>query len=103
MRHAARADGNQAEIVDALRRAGYVVWHIKHPVDLLVRCRGAWLPMEVKDPTQRWKLTDDQVQFVTLAGDAPVAIVTDPEGALRACAAVDAGKDWADVAGAVRC
>lgn len=89
MRHAARADGNQAEIVEALRKAGYVVWNIRWPVDLLVRCRSAWLPMEVKDPAQRWRLTDDQVQFTMTAGNCPVAVVTDIEGALRACAAVD--------------
>jgi hypothetical protein len=89
VRHAARADGNQAQIVEALRKAGYVVWNIRWPVDLLVRCRYAWLPMEVKDPAQRWRLTDDQVQFTMTAGNCPVAVVTDIEGALRACAAVD--------------
>jgi hypothetical protein len=45
--------------------------------------------MEVKDPAQRWRLTDDQVQFTMTAGNCPVAVVTDIEGALRACAAVD--------------
>lgn len=99
MRNAARADENQRAIVGALRKAGYVVWHIKWPVDLLVRCKRAWLPIEVKNDARGWELTEDQRQFVTLAGDAPVAVVTDAAGALRACAVVDRGGDWAEVCG----
>jgi len=95
MRRAARADGNQALIVEALRKEGHVVWHIKWPVDLLVRpARGTrWLPMEVKDSSQAWRLTDDQVAFLNLAGDCPAAVVTDVDGALRAVAAVCGGDD----------
>lgn len=90
MRHAARADDNQAEIVKALREAGHVVWHIKWPVDLLVRpARGNhWLPMEVKDGSKRWEYTEDQRQFMLLAGECPVATVTDVDSALRAVQAV---------------
>jgi hypothetical protein len=90
MRHAARADDNQPEIVKALREIGCVVWNIKWPVDLLVRPpRGThWLPMEVKDGAKRWTLTEDQVQFTMLAGECPVAVVTDVDSALRAVRAV---------------
>jgi len=91
-RHAARTDGNEAEIVEALRKIGCVVWRIRHPVDLLVRPRrgSRWLPMEVKDPANRnWRLTDDQVQFVTTAGDCPVSVVTDIESAIRAVEALE--------------
>ena len=86
MRNAARADANQPQIVEALRSAGYVVWHIKWPVDLLVGYPGGWLPMEVKDgakPPSARALTDDQVQFMQTA-PGHTAVVTDPEGAIRA-------------------
>ena len=36
MRHAARVDANQIQIVSALRAAGAYVWIIGLPVDLLV-------------------------------------------------------------------
>ena len=87
MRTAARNDDNQTKIVSALREAGFVVWIIRWPVDLLVRCNKAWLPMEVKDgdkPPSARELTPDQAQFVSSAGLAPVAVVTDIESALRA-------------------
>ena len=86
MRTAARADDNQTEIVAALRAAGFVVWNIKWPVDLLVGCGPAWLPMEVKDgskPPSARKLTEDQAMFFGLGG-GPTALVTDVESALRA-------------------
>jgi hypothetical protein len=89
-RYAARKDPNQSEIVAALREFGCVVWDIGWPVDLLVRPpRGThWLPMEVKNPLVKWALTEDQVQFTMLAGECPVAVVTDVESALRAVRAV---------------
>ena len=89
MRHAARADDNQAEIVKALREAGHVVYNIKWPVDLLVRPRAGtrWLPMEVKSG-RTWSYTEDQRQFMLLAGDCPVATVTDVQSALRAVNAI---------------
>jgi hypothetical protein len=40
MRHAARTDATQSEIVDALRKAGAYVWIIGLPVDLLVGVGG---------------------------------------------------------------
>ena len=95
MRNAARSDENQGEIVEALRKAGHVVWCIKWPVDLLVRpARGThWLPMEIKDGSKRWQLTEDQTQFVMTAGDCPVAVVTDVQSALRAVAAIEKAGD----------
>lgn len=36
MRHAARVDNNQTEIIDALRKCGMSVEYIKKPFDLLV-------------------------------------------------------------------
>lgn len=81
-RTAARKDANQDEIVEALQAAGCVVWNIRWPVDLLVRTHFGWLPMEVK--TKNGRITDDQSEFIATAGDCPVALVRDVEGALRA-------------------
>lgn len=86
MRTAARTDDNQAEIVAALRAAGYVVWVIKWPVDLLVGTGKAWIAMEVKDcskPPSAQKLTPNQELFFALGG-GPMAVVNDVESALRA-------------------
>ena len=96
MRTAARADENERAIVHALQQAGHVVWRIRWPVDLLIRpARGTrWLPMEVKNPDNRSaSLTDDQRQFILLAGNCPVAVVSDVEGALRAVQAVIEAND----------
>jgi hypothetical protein len=95
VRNAARADANQQEIVAALRTAGYVVWNIKWPVDLLVGYgrgdgTGGWLLMEVKDgskPPSARALTTDQQQFFRTA-PGPAAVVTDVESALRAVRAL---------------
>lgn len=89
-RYAAKADANQPEIVAALRQAGFVVWHIKWPVDLLVGCGSAWLPMEIKDgqkPPSARKLTEDQELFLATGG-GPISVVTDAEGAVRAARAI---------------
>lgn len=93
MRTAARADDNQTEIVAALRAAGYIVWNIRWPVDLLVGTGERWLPMEVKDgtkPPSARKLTADQERFFA-AGGGPIALVTDAESAIRAARAVAGG------------
>lgn len=86
MRHAARTDANHAEIAAALRAAGYGVWYIRWPVDMLVATGGGWLLLEVKTPGGR--LTDDQADLVRRAGVCPVAVVSDVESALRACRAI---------------
>ena len=49
MRHAARVDGNQAEIVAALRASGASVFVLKLPVDLLVGYAGKTALVEIKD------------------------------------------------------
>lgn len=82
MRYAARTDENQKEIVQALRDAGYIVWLIKWPVDLLVGYPGGWLPMEVKR-AKGWRITDDQTEFFKSA-PGPYALVNDAESAIRA-------------------
>lgn len=90
MRTAARADDNQTAIVAALRAEGFVVWHIRWPVDLLVGCGRGWMPMEVKDgakPPSARQLTEDQRDFIA-AGGGPIAVVTDITSALTAARAL---------------
>lgn len=82
-RYAAKPDGNQTEIVEALRAAGYVVWIIGWPVDLLVGTGKAWLPMEVKMPGKDTQLTANQRKFIAVGG-GPISVVSDAEAAVRA-------------------
>lgn len=62
MRHAARADATQAEIVKALRACGCSVYVAKLPLDLLVCVRGETLLVEVKEEGGR--LTKVQEAFL---------------------------------------
>lgn len=81
-RYDARTDANERQIVDALQAAGYVVWQIRWPVDLLVGTpSGRWLPMEVK--TAKGRLTEDQERFIATAGNCPTSVVRDAESAIR--------------------
>ena len=64
MRIAAKVDGNQAEIVDALRKIGCSVQPLhmvgKGCPDLLVGISGRTYPVEIKNGS---KLTDAQVKW----------------------------------------
>lgn len=89
MRHAARVDSNQAEIVEALRKAGASVWIIGLPVDLLVGYRGHSMLMECKTLTGKRnpkpaRHTQLQKDFMLNWTGGPVSTVTDIEGALTA-------------------
>lgn len=64
MRRAAKQDGNQGDIIKALKAAGIQVEPIGKPVDLLVCCRGETSLVEVKNPDGRDRLTKDQVEFI---------------------------------------
>ena len=93
MRRAARVDGNQRQIVAALRAIGCTVQTL-HTVgkgcpDILVGCRGTNLLMEIKDgdkPTSRRQLTEDEAAWHE-AWRGQVLIVATIE---QAIAAVDA-------------
>jgi hypothetical protein len=71
MRRAARVDGNQAEIVEALRGIPDLSVLVLSDVgdgcpDISVGYRGANFYFEIKDPSQpkhRHELTDDQKKF----------------------------------------
>lgn len=84
MRRAAKVDGTQPAIVDALRKVGAWVLHL-HQVgqgcpDLLIWNRGKYLLVECKSGG---KLNKQQVEFIAQC-PGEVAVVRTPEEALRA-------------------
>lgn len=91
MRHAARVDATQEQIVSALRAAGARVWIIGLPVDLLVGYRGRLCLIECKSPGGR--KTALQTRFMAEWADMPVSLVDGPEAALRALAVLTADMD----------
>ena len=88
MRHAARVDASQAEIVAALRAAGAYVWIAGLPLDLIVGFQGKTALVEVKTMTgvkkrKQSSYTALQTAFMRDWTGDTVATVTDAEGALR--------------------
>ena len=86
LRYAAKRDANEAEIVEALRKAGCTVEIVDQPCDLLVgRARLNYM-LEVKDGAKALsarRLTDKERKFhATWTGQ--IAIVESAEEALRA-------------------
>ena len=89
-RRAPKTDRNQAEIVDALRKAGVVV-HPTHMVgagfpDLVCGYRGRTELLECKDgnaPPSARKLTPAQQEFIASWPGSPVHVVLSAEDALR--------------------
>ena len=72
MRHVIRrtaTDGNQPEIVAAMRKVGAVVFIIGQPFDLLVWFRSEWHVLEVKEP--KGKLTKGQQESLGQIESAP--------------------------------
>lgn len=92
MRHAARTDANQTEIIKALKDCGVKVEIIGLPVDLLTWSRffcphckeeikeGRVMPVEVK--TEDGTFTKQQVEFMA-AWPGPVPVVRTPEEAVN--------------------
>ena len=81
MRHAARTDASQAEVVKALRAIGAQVYYVKLPLDLLVAYRSRTFLVEVKENGGR--LTKEQAEFLAIwSGEAHV--VRSPEEAVVA-------------------
>ncbi len=81
MRHAARVDDCQPEIVKALRAIGVRVTVLKWPVDLLCSHRGQWFLLECKDADGA--LNKNQVEFIA-EHTGPVHVVRSPLEALKA-------------------
>ena len=69
-RYGRKTDENQKEIVQALRKAGRVVFEIEEPFDLLIDNLGEWVVMEVKNPETHArqkggsKMTDKQLEIL---------------------------------------
>jgi hypothetical protein len=82
MRYAARVDQNQADIVEALRKAGAYVWIIGLPVDLLVGYKGHTFLVEVKNSPKR-RLTALQADFFENWSGSTLARIDGSDGALR--------------------
>lgn len=83
MRRAAKVDGTQGAIVEALRRIGVHVEIVGKPVDLLCSHKGLWFVVEVKNAQGKNQLTKDQVEFIARS-QGPVHIVRTPDEAVRA-------------------
>ena len=86
MRHAARVDANQAEIIAAMRTAGASVLVIGLPVDLLVGYADKTALVEIKNPkTSYGKAGANKYQtaFMQTWRGGPVALVDSVEAALR--------------------
>ena len=93
MRHAAKIDANQPEVIKALKDCGVQVEVIGQPVDLLIWSRlfcphckeeiegGKVLPMEVKGEDGRQ--TKQQVEFIA-RWPGPVPIVRSGKEAVEA-------------------
>jgi hypothetical protein len=67
MRRAARTDSNQHELVQAMRKIGAKVYHVRKPLDLLVGYRGENILMEVKNPEKKGhadEFTKEETDFI---------------------------------------
>lgn len=82
MRHAARVDANQEQIVSALRAAGAFVWIIGLPVDLLVGYKGHTFLVEIKS-TSKKRLTKLQADFFENWMGGTLCRIDNAESALR--------------------
>jgi len=87
MRHAARVDANQDQIVSALRAAGAYVWIIGLPVDILCGYRNHTFLIEIKSDHKK-KLTKLQQDFFEHWIGGTLCRVDNAEAALRAIGAI---------------
>ena len=87
MRHAARVDANQTQVVSALRAAGAYVWIIGLPVDILCGYRNHTFLIEIKSDNKK-KLTKLQQEFFEHWIGGTLCRVDNAEAALRAIGAI---------------
>lgn len=83
MRRAAKVDGNQSEIVTALRRIGVSVEYIKKPVDLRICHLGKTALMEIKNPGGKDQLSKEQIEFIA-RWPGQIHVVRSAEEAIKA-------------------
>lgn len=97
-RRMTRPDRNQQEIIDALRKAGVLVWVIGQPCDLLTQYRGRWGVLEVKpEGTKRPRRDQErQTAFLTLTGCPVVKTVQAALYAVMGPMAPIHEQDWTD-------
>lgn len=88
-RFAKKRDANEAEIVQALRTVGAVVYPLDRPVDLLVGFHGRWVLLEVKRP--QGVVGDGQAKFIAEARvkNLPAYVVRSGTDALEAVGAIN--------------
>lgn len=84
-RRAAKRDANEAEIVEALKKAGAQVLRISQPVDLVVAYNLRNYLLEVKSDNGR--LTPMQQKWFA-EWEGPAYVVHNPEEALLAIGAI---------------
>ena len=77
-----RRDANEAEIRQALDKAGIQYWQLDMPLDLLVAHRGEFKFLEVKKDSKE-HFTDAQAAFFEDTQGYPRYRVETPEDALR--------------------
>jgi hypothetical protein len=80
-----RSDENTPAVVDGLRDAGALVWHLGRPCDLLVLFRGRYHLLDVDGITKNRKRDQTQLDNFALWH---VVLVKTPEQALRAVGAI---------------
>ena len=81
-RYAKRRDANEAEIRQALDKAGIQYWQLDTPLDLLVAHRGEFRFLEVKKDSKE-HFTEAQAAFFEDTQGYPRYRVESPEDALR--------------------
>jgi len=84
MRYARRVDANQAEIVDALRKAGAKVKIVHQPYDLQVWIGDRTMYIEVKNPKTGYGRKGMNEKQAEEAQGLPVYMADSVESALRA-------------------
>lgn len=62
-RYAAKRDGNEPALVRTARQIGALM-ECFGPLDWWCYWRGAWVPVEIKNPDGKNKYTDEQVLFL---------------------------------------
>lgn len=80
-RHSAKRDGNEAEIFDALRNAGFSVYRLDQPTDAVIGYRGKTMLIEIKMPGA--KLNDNQREFFSTWKGATPPILRTVEDAIK--------------------
>ena len=84
-RYAKRRDANERELIAIFQAAGFLVWQIDRPAELLLYRAGRWAVVEIKDgtriPSER-KLTASQRADHALLPAGSIPIIESVDDAL---------------------